>query len=164
MTRALILLLYADSSARFYQSVEWAGRIASPSRSRLEPVAQGIRTVLEGDEEGGSDDGILGRSRREAGVSAKEAAEVGYPFEAPPGMDTAGLQDPVSHTGDFLGLLATRAACHIEVGHLREDLEVGLDQGAAYGIFPGKGGEERRPGQLACDLEVPGVLSGQGVT
>src|SRR5215218_8403533 len=104
MTRALMLLLYADSSARFYQSVEWAGRTSSPSRSRPQPLAQGVRTVLKGDEEGGSDDGILGRSRREAGVSAKEAAEVGYPFEAPPGMDTAGLQDPVCHTGDFRGL------------------------------------------------------------
>src|SRR4029453_12870084 len=137
MTRALMLLLYADSSARFYQSVEWAGRTSSPSRSRPQPVAQGVRTVLEGDEEGGSDDGILGRSRREARVSAKEAAEVGYPFEAPPGMDTAGLKDPVFQTGDFRALLAPAAPCHIEVGHLREDLEVGLDQGAAYGIFPG---------------------------
>src|SRR5215211_7317396 len=163
MTRALMLLLYADSSARFYQSVEWAGRTSSRSRSRPEPVAQGVRTILEGDEEGGSDDGILGRSRREAGISAEQAAEVGYPFEAPPGMDTPGLQDPVCHAGDVLGLLAARSARYIEVGHLREDLQVGLDQGAAYGVCPGKGREECRPGELAGDLEVPGVLSGQGV-
>src|SRR5215208_1276237 len=161
MTRALMLLLYADSLARFYQSGEWAGLTAS--RGRPEPVAQGVMTVFQGYQEGGGDDGILGRGRREAGVGAQQAAEVGYPFEAPPGVDTAGLQNPVGHAGDFLGLLAACAGGHIEVRHLREDLEVGLNQGAADGVCAGEGGEEPRPGELAGDFEVPGVLSGQGV-
>src|SRR5215208_1824169 len=161
MTRALMLLLYADSLARFYQSGEWAGLTASCGRP--EPVAQGVRTVLQGYQGGGGDDRILGRGRREAGVGAQQAAEVGYPFEPPPRVDTAGLQDPVRHPGDFLGLLAARAARHVEVGHLREDLEVGLDEGAADGDCTGEGGEEGRPGEFAGDLEVPGVLSGQRV-
>src|ERR671913_282935 len=163
MTRALMILLYADNLPRFYQPVVRAWRTASPSRGRPEPVAQGIGTVLEGDEEGCGDDGILGRSRREARVCAEQAAEVGYPFEAPPGVDAAGLQDPVRHAGDFLGLLAARAGRHIEVGDLRENLDVGLDQGAAGGVRPGKRGEECRPGELGGDLEAPAVLPGQGV-
>src|SRR5687768_13455338 len=141
MTRAVMFLLYADFHARFYQSAVYAGRTASPSRGRSEPVAQGVRTVLQGHEKSGGDDGIFGSSRREARVFSQQAAEVGYPFEAPPGVDTTGFQDTVRHAGDFFGLLAARATRHIEVGHLREDFEVGLDQGSANGVRPGEGGE-----------------------
>jgi hypothetical protein len=42
-------------------------------------------------------------------------------------------------------------------------LHVSLDKCAAHGIRPGEGSEERRPRELTGDLEVPGVLAGQGV-
>src|SRR5215207_1918029 len=146
MTRALMRLLYRRWSftpVRFYQSGNGAGRKSSPSsvysRGRSEPVAQGVGTVLDGDEEGCGDDRILCGGRRETGIGVQEPAEVGYTFEAPPGVDAAGLEYPVRHAGDFLGLAPTGAPRNFQVGHLREDLQVGLDQGAAYGVCAGEG-------------------------
>src|SRR5919107_649087 len=97
---------------------------SSPAQApgRLYPVAQRAGAVPRGYEEGARHYRVFGRSRGQAGFSAQEPAEVGRTFETTPGMDSAGLEDPVRHAGDLFGLLAARAAGHVEVGNLGEDL------------------------------------------
>jgi hypothetical protein len=126
-------------------------------------VAKCLGTVLQGDQEGGRHYRVFGRGRREAGFGAQEPSEVSRTFETTPGMNTAGLEDPMRHAGNLFGLVAAGAAGHVEVGHLGEDLQISLNQGAAHGICPGEGREERGPRELAGNLEVPGILAGQGV-
>src|SRR3712207_3388823 len=88
-------------------------------RGRPEMADQGPGTVLQGDEEGGGDDGRLGGGGREARIGAQEAVQVGYPLEAASGVDAACLEDPVGHAGDVLGLPAPGPAGDVEVRHLR---------------------------------------------